>query len=265
VNGPGRSMVEARSLHFSYSAARPVICEASLTLARGSMSALIGPNGCGKSTLVRLLARVLRPGSGTILFDGAALSSIDPRALAKKLAYVPQATPRIFPFTALEVVLTGRSPYVPRLRFETPQDNAKAMHALETVGIAQLALRRVTELSAGERQLVSVARALAQEPACLLLDEPSSSLDLKHRAGLIRTLSEMRSRTGLTVLMVTHDLSQLDPGFDMLFAMRAGTVAVQGSPREVLCNSVLADVYGDHHIRARRVDGRSVVWSEASE
>ncbi len=130
------------------------------------------------------------------------------------------------------------------------------------VGITHLAARRVTELSGGERQLVSVARALAQGPECLLLDEPASSLDLKHRAGLVRMLSDLRKRTGLTVVMVTHDLTMLDRGFDSVFAIRSGTVAAFGSPAEVIRDAVLADIYDDPHIHASRVDGRLCVWSE---
>jgi iron complex transport system ATP-binding protein len=136
------------------------------------------------------------------------------------------------------------------------------MRALETVGMAHLAQRRITELSGGERQLVSVARALAQEPECVLLDEPSASLDLKHRAALIRTLMDLRNRAGLTVVMVTHDLMLLDSGFDVVLAMRGGAMAASGPPEDVLRDSVLADVYDDPYIRSRRVDGRLCVWSE---
>jgi len=255
-------LLEARNLRFSYTPVKPVICGASLALRRGEMGAMIGPNGCGKSTMIRLLAGLVAPSAGEIAYEGAPLASIGPRVLAKKIAYVPQSTARTFPFTALEVVLTGRTPYIPRFEFESNRDVERAWEALETVSISHLANRRVTELSGGERQLVSVARALAQEPACLLLDEPSASLDLKHRAGLMRTLFDLRNRTGLTALMVTHDLSLLDPGFDVIFAMRCGTVAAQGAPSGVLHNSVLAEIYDDRHIRTHRVEGRTFVWSE---
>ncbi len=255
-------LLEARDLRFSYMPAKPVICGASLALGRGAMGAMIGPNGCGKSTMIRLLAGLLSPSAGEIEYGGASLTSIGQRALAKKMAYVPQSTARTFPFTALEVVLTGRTPYIPRFEFESNRDVERAWEALDTVGVSHLAQRRVTELSGGERQLVSVARALAQEPVCLLLDEPSASLDLKHRAGLMRTLSDLRSRTGLTALMVTHDLSLLDPGFDVIFAMRCGTVAAQGVPSEVLRDSVLAEIYDDLHVRTYFVEGRTFVWSE---
>jgi len=255
-------LLEARDVRFSYTRARPVICGASLALRRGEMGAIIGPNGCGKSTLMRLLAGLVVPSGGEVQYEGTPIASIARRKLAKKIAYVPQSMGRAFPFTALEIVLTGRSPYVPRFRFESHQDVERAWEALEAVDAAHLGQRPVTELSDGERQLVSVARALAQEPDCLLLDEPSASLDLKHRAGLLRTLVALRSRTGLMVLMVTHDLSLLDPGFDVIFAMRGGAVAAQGTPDGILRQSVLEGIYDDPHIRTHRVDGGTVVWSE---
>jgi ABC-type cobalamin/Fe3+-siderophores transport system ATPase subunit len=254
-------LLEVRAVDFSYAGGPPVIHGVSLGAARGKLSALIGPNGCGKSTLIRLFAGLLAPSRGAILFDGVPLRTIPRRETAKRIAYVPQATALAFPFTVLEVVLTGRSPYTPRFRFEDERDRARAMEALATVEAEHLAGRRVTELSGGERQMVSVARALAQEPQCLLLDEPSAALDLKHRAALVRTLAALRDSRGLTALVVTHDLHLIDPVFDHVFALRAGALTAQGRPTEVLTDTVLADVYGDPHVRTRRVDGHTLIWS----
>lgn len=254
-------LLEARAADFSYAGGPPVIHGVSLGAGKGKLSALIGPNGCGKSTLIRLFAGLLAASRGVILFDGVPLRAIPRREAAKRIAYVPQATALAFPFTVLEVVLTGRSPYTPRFRFEDEHDRARAMEALATVDAAHLAGRRVTELSGGERQMVSVARALAQEPQCLLLDEPSAALDLKHRAALVRTLAGLRDTHGLTALVVTHDLHLIDPVFDHVFALRAGALIAQGRPTEVLTDAVLADVYGDPHVRTRRVDGHTLIWS----
>jgi ABC-type cobalamin/Fe3+-siderophores transport system ATPase subunit len=254
-------LLEARDAEFAYAAGAPVIRGVSLAAARGRLTALIGPNGCGKSTLIRLFAGLLIPVRGNILYDGAQLRSIPRREAAKRIAYVPQATALAFPFTVLEVVLTGRSPYTARFRFEDARDRARAMEALDTVGAAHLAGRRVTELSGGERQMVAVARALAQQPQCLLLDEPSAALDLKHRAALVRTLAALRDQQGLTALVVTHDLHLIDPLFDCVFALRGGELVAEGRPEEVLIDRVLADVYDDPHVRARRVEGRTLIWS----
>ena len=260
---PTDPMLEARNLSFGYSSGRSVVNGVSLKLQRGKMAALLGANGSGKSTLIRLLAGILSPGEGEVLLSGKPIRSIPKPLLARTLAYVPQLNPLSFPFTALEVVLTGRSPHVPRFQFENRRDFEKAWTALETVGAAHLAHRPVTELSGGERQLVVFARAIAQAPECLLLDEPSASLDLKHRAELIRNLVRLRDRMNLTVLLVTHDVPLLDESFDVVFAMRAGAILSEGRPAEILTSEVLSPVYEDPYLQSRNVEGRIFVWSAA--
>lgn len=255
------TLLEGFDLHFAYPPRPPVVCGASLALRRAKLAALIGANGSGKSTLIRLLMGLMEPERGRITFNGSPLATLSRRWFATRVAYVPQANPMTFPFTALEVVLTGRSPYTARFRFENEPDCRKSTDALEAVDALHLAERPVTELSGGERQLVAVARALAQEPVCILLDEPSSSLDLKHRARLIRILARLRDEAGLTALLVTHDLQLLDPVFDYVFALRRGAVIAQGSPAEILRDSVLSEVYDDAHVRALRAEGHTFVWS----
>ena len=256
-------LLEARELHFAYAPNLPeAVCGASLNLRRGQLAALIGANGSGKSSLIRLLGGLIRPARGEVFFDGVPLCALEPRGRARRIAYVPQASASVFPLTALEVVLMGRSPYTARFRFENERDLAVAHDALTAVDAGHLAARSVTELSGGERQLVALARALAQEPECLLLDEPSAALDLKHRAGLIRHLCRLRDERGITALIVTHDLQLLDPAFDGVFAMRCGVVEASGTPAEVLRDEVLAGIYADEHVRARQAFGRTFVWSE---
>ncbi|MCI0625287.1 MAG: ABC transporter ATP-binding protein [Acidobacteria bacterium] len=254
-------MLEARNLSFAYSSGRFVVNGVSLKLQRGTMAALLGANGSGKSTLIRLLSGILLPGAGEVLLLGKPIPRIPKTLLARTLAYVPQLNPLSFPFTALEVVLAGRSPHVPRFQFENRLDFEKAWTALETVGASHLAQRPVTELSGGERQLVVFARAIAQAPEWLLLDEPSASLDLKHRAELIRNLVRLRDRMNLTVLLVTHDVPLLDESFDVVFAMRAGAILTAGKPSEILTNEVLSSVYEDPYLQSRNVEGRTFVWS----
>ncbi len=253
-------LIQVRNLGFSYSSL-PAVVDVSLSLPRGAMGALIGANGSGKSTLIRLLAGLLAPGSGEVIFDGASLSTIHPRERAKRIAYVPQSTSNVFPFTALEVVLTGRSPYSGRFRFESSHDEQIALAALDALDAAHLASRHITELSGGERQLVTVARALAQEPDVLLLDEPASALDLKHRTQLTRALRRLRDERGITILMITHDLMLLDSAADLIFAMKCGRLIASGKPEVVLNEAVLGEVY-DAPVRTMRSDGRTFVWSE---
>jgi iron complex transport system ATP-binding protein len=256
------SLIEARAVDFGYGRGPQVIRGVSLGVPAGRLYAIIGANGCGKSTLVRLFAGLLAPIKGEIMLGGVPLRSIPRREAARQVAYVPQAQNLAFPFTALEVVLTGRSPYTPRFRFEDARDRERALQALETVQAAHLADRRVTELSGGERQMVSVARALAQETRCLLLDEPSAALDLKHRAMLVRTLASMRDRQGLTALVVTHDLHLIDPTFDYVFALRCGELLADGKPGEVLTDAALSRIYDDPYVRTSRVEGRTLIWSD---
>lgn len=253
-------IIAARSVTFAYGTT-PVVDDVSLTLPRGAVGALIGANGSGKSTLIRLLAGLLTPSSGEVLIDDVALTSIPLRARAKRIAYVPQSTTMVFPFTALEVVLTGRNPYSGRFRFENDTDKQIALAALEVLDAAHLAQRPVTELSGGERQLVTVARALAQEPDVMLLDEPASALDLKHRTQLARALRRLSDERGIAALTITHDLMLLDSVADRVFAMKCGRIVAAGAPETVLVENVLSDVY-DARVRSERRGERTFIWSE---
>ncbi len=254
------ALIRADHLEFSYSTF-PAVVDVSLSLPRGAIGALVGANGSGKSTLIKLLGGLLKPNNGEVVFDDASISTITPRERAKRIAYVPQATSHVFPFTALEVVLTGRSPYSGRFRFESAHDEQIALSALDSLDAGHLASRHITELSGGERQLVTVARALAQQPELLLLDEPASALDLKHRTQLTRALRRLRNERGITILMITHDLMLLDSTADLIFAMKCGHLVAGGVPQAVLTESVLGEVY-DAPVRTMLSDGRTFVWSE---
>jgi iron complex transport system ATP-binding protein len=253
------NMLKALDLDYAYGDGRLVLRGVSLRADPGSMTAVIGANGSGKSTLIRILAGLLRPRAGTIQLDGVPLKDWEPRLRARQIAYVPQSTATAFPFQVIDIVLSGRTPHSPRFRFESGQDREKAMQALESAGAAHLAARAFTSLSGGERQMVILARALAQEPRLLLLDEPSSSLDLKHRADLIRTLARLRETRRLSVIMITHDL-QLTGSFDQLVAMRCGEIAAAGRPEEVLHEHLLREVYGDPNVRTQKLGEQTLVW-----
>jgi len=183
MNGahPLTPLMEARQVEFAYPGGARAI-RVSLAVEAATMTAIIGSNGSGKSTLIRLLAGLLRPTQGSILLEGKPLDDWQPRLRAREIAYMPQATATVFPFRALDVVLSGRTPHAPRFGFENDRDRAIALESLAAAGAAHLAERCVTGLSGGEKQMVILARALAQEPRVLLLDEPAAALDLKHRA-----------------------------------------------------------------------------------
>jgi iron complex transport system ATP-binding protein len=258
-----KPLFEAKHLAYRYPQGPLAVRDISLTVMPASLAAIVGANGSGKSTLIRMLAGLLRPVSGRILLDGIALEEWQPRVRAREIAYMPQNTAAAFPFRALDVVLSGRTPYVARWSLETARDRDRAMEALESVGAAHLAGRPITSLSGGERQMVVLARALAQEPRLLLLDEPATSLDLKHRAGLMRTLARLREQRGLSVLMITHDLQLAGSLFDQIIAVRCGEVVAQGNPGEVLQSRVLAEIFDEPNVRAQRVGSQTLVWIEA--
>jgi iron complex transport system ATP-binding protein len=252
----------AEHLDYAYSGGALVVRDVSMTVAEGCMTAIIGANGSGKSTLIRMFAGLLKPHAGTIRLNGIPFADWEPRLRAREIAYVPQSTVTAFPFRVIDLVLSGRTPHTPRFRFESARDAEIAMEALETAGAAHLANRNFTSLSGGERQMVILARALAQQPRLLLLDEPSSSLDLKHRADLIRTLARLRETKRLSAIMITHDLQLTGAVFDQVLAMSCGAVAAQGSPDEVLRDNLLREIYGDPGVHAQKVGDQTLIWTE---
>src|SRR5262245_4368004 len=262
ANGYRGSLIKTSAVSFGYLNRARVVDQVSLSLEQPCLAALIGANGSGKTTLIRLLAGLIKPSEGTVYLQDECLAKIPREQVAQRIAYVPQTNAMIFPFSGLEVVLTGRTPYTSRFQFENQLDRDKALAALEMVGAEHLASRPVTQLSGGERQLIALARALAQEPECLMLDEPSASLDLKHRAGLIRTLRDLRDEQGLSAIVVTHDLQLLDPVFDRVLALQHGELVANGSPGEVLREEVLLRIYDDPFIRAWKFNKRTFIWSE---
>jgi len=222
---------------------REVLRGVSLELHAGEVLGLVGANGAGKTTLLRAASGVLVPSAGRVLLAGRPLAAWPRRELARLIAVVPQDAPFAFPFRAGEVVLMGRSPHLPRLGFEGPRDLAIARAALAQVGIADLADRRVPELSGGERQLVLLARALAQEPRVLLLDEPTAHLDLRHRLLVLELVRELAA-AGRSALVVSHDLSLAARGCDRLALLAAGRVLAAGAPAEVLSGESVREAFG---------------------
>jgi iron complex transport system ATP-binding protein len=221
---------------------RDVLRGIDLEVAPGEVVALVGPNGAGKTTLLRVASRVVQPSRGRVEVGGRASGSLSRRELAREIAVVPQDVVIPFAFRAGEVVLMGRAPHAGPLGFETREDVDRAQACLARVGIAELADRSMLELSGGERQLVLVARALVQEPRVLLLDEPTSHLDLRHRVDVLALVREFAA-LGRSALVVSHDLTLAARSCDRMALLRRGAVVACGPPAQVLTRSRLREVF----------------------
>jgi iron complex transport system ATP-binding protein len=235
-------LLEARGLGYHYGA-RPVLAGAELSLSAGEVLALLGPNGAGKSTLLRLLAGLVPPAEGEVRLGGVALASLSRRDVARQLALVPQELPVEGGFTALEVALMGRAPHLGTLALDGPGDRALAESALAEVGLAGLGGRTLAQLSGGERRRVLVARALAQQPRVLLLDEPTAFLDLGHQAQLLE-LCRARAKQGLAVAAVLHDPNLARAYADRVALLAPGQPVVVGHAAELLTRERLSALYG---------------------
>lgn len=231
----------ARDLTFAYNS-RPVLDRVSLRLRPGRLTGLIGPNGSGKSTLLRCLDRILKPRQGSLLIEGQELDGLTSRELARRIAYVPQSGAPLTAATVAEAVLLGRRPHL-GFRVSGP-DRAKADEALAALGLTGLADRYFDELSGGEKQKVLLARALAQETPVLLLDEPTSNLDLRHQLEVLDLLTGLARSRNLCLAVTLHDLNLAARYGDELVLLDQGQVAADGSPAEVLTPDNLARVYG---------------------
>ncbi len=221
---------------------REVLRDVTLDVLPGEVVALAGRNGAGKTTLLRVASRVLTPSAGRVAIAGRPLTELSRRDLAQKLAVVPQDTPISFPFRAGEVVLMGRSPHLGVLGFESRADIAVAREAMERVGIEELADRSILDLSGGERQLVLIARAFAQDPQILLLDEPTAHLDLAHRVAVLDLVRDF-ARGERSALVVSHDLSLSARQSDRLSLLARGRIVASGSPSAVLTPDNLREVF----------------------
>jgi iron complex transport system ATP-binding protein len=237
---------------------RSVLREVSFEVQPGEVVALLGRNGVGKTTLLRLAARALVPDSGTIRLGDRSLDDFSRRELAQVIATVPQDTHVPFPFLAGEVVLMGRAPHQGLFGFESRDDIERAMEAMERVGIADLADRVVTELSGGERQLVMIARALAQQPELLLLDEPTAFLDLRHRIDVLQVVRALAEQ-GRGALVVSHDLGLAARICDRAVVLGDGMVVAQGRPADVLSPDVLRRAFGIEADVMTAPDGAALV------
>jgi iron complex transport system ATP-binding protein len=235
--------LETTAVCARYSMGTDVLCDVSMRLDPGEMLVVIGPNGAGKSTLIRLLSGTLGPRSGTARLFGEDLGRIPRKEVARRLAVVPQAATVAHGFQVYDVVMMGRSPHQGALSWPSEADRDAVRHALGCAGIADLAARRVDELSGGEQKLVAVARALAQRPEVLLLDEASAHLDPRHAAEVCElVLAEVKARR-MACLATMHDLNLAAAYADRVLLLKDGRIAGMGSVQEVMTAETLEKAF----------------------
>ncbi len=235
--------VEATHLCCSYQHV-PVIDRVSLSIKRGECFIIIGPNGSGKTTLMQMLSGIRKPGHGRVSILGRPLEGYRRKALARRIAIVPQGIPSEFPFTVFETVLQGRSPHTGPFGLEGPKDIEKARQAMEFTHVAHLGHRRMDQLSGGERQRVFIARAICQEPEILFLDEPTAALDLAYQVQVMDLLETLKEEKGKTIAMISHDINLAAMYGDRLLLLCQGRVMCQGPPDAVLTYPFLEAAYG---------------------
>lgn len=233
----------ASGLHYRYPGAeRDAVHDVNVAVPHAGLYAVIGPNGCGKTTLLRLLLGALAPAAGEVVYSGRAVVGWSRRELARRVGVVPQTEELVFPLTVRELVSMGRYPHLGSWRGEGAGDRGAVGAAMARCDVASLAARPVGTLSGGERQRARLARALAQEPDTLVLDEPTASLDVAHEMGIFELLRGLAD-SGTTVLMVTHNLNLAARYADVLLLLDGGRAIAEGSPRDVFNASTLETVY----------------------
>ncbi len=236
-------MIRLKQISFSY-AGRPVLSDLSLNVNEGEILGIMGPNGVGKSTLLKLMGGMLTPTTGAVRIDERDLASLPARERAQRIAFVPQEHHIPFSFTALETVLMGRAPYLPRFGFERQGDLEAAHAAMEATDCLALAARDITTLSGGERQRVIIARALAQGSPLVLLDEPTAFLDIRHATRLLELLARLHRDRDLTIVAALHDLNVADALCHRIVLLADGGIAADGAPETILTPEIIQRVFG---------------------
>jgi iron complex transport system ATP-binding protein len=251
-------LVEASSVDFAYGD-RPILRGVTLSLRPGEVVGLLGPNGSGKSTLLRVLLGQLQPSGGGVAWEGREVREWSKRQLARRVAYLPQSPTADGGHRVIDVLRLGRTPYWGAFGLESPRDEQVVREVARTLDLADLLDRPMDQLSGGQRQRAFLGRCLAQEPAALLLDEPTTFLDLRHQVELLQLLKRLAREQHVAVLMASHDLNVAATLADRLILLDAGAVAAEGPPAGVLDPAVLGRVYGVAMQRLERPGGAPVV------
>ncbi len=236
------------NVEFGYSSA-PVLKDVSVRLEGPKFVSILGPNGVGKSTLIHCINKILEPRGGAVMIDGRDVKDFTVKEMAKEVGYVPYSANDSFPLTVVDTVLMGRHPHAKWGSLD--RDLTIVYDTLKMLGISHLAMRPFSELSAGQHQKVMLARGLVQESKILLLDEPTSNLDIRHQLDVTRMLKELTMRKGILTIMISHDISITAKFADEIILMHDGGIFAVGAPEEVITEENLSTVYG---VKARIID-----------
>jgi iron complex transport system ATP-binding protein len=247
--------LKVKDVEFSYGSA-PILKSICLELASSEMLGVVGPNGAGKSTLIRCIDRILKPQRGTILLDGQDIKKMHLMQLAKKIGYIPQSTAQVFPATVFDTVLMGRRPHIGWRSNE--KDTETVLEMLKKLNIEEFAMRDINELSGGQQQKVFIARALTQEPEILLLDEPTSNLDIRCQLEVMDIIKNIVTEKQISAIMAIHDLNLASRYADMTLMMNSGKIFSAGNPASVFTPENIEHVYGVE-VKVSNQEGRPYI------
>ncbi|HAZ75195.1 MAG TPA: iron-enterobactin ABC transporter ATP-binding protein [Enterobacteriaceae bacterium] len=237
------SIIKADGVDIGYGA-KPIVRNLSFTPPAGQVTALIGPNGCGKSTLLRTLSRLMTPTQGHVYLDGEQIQRFNSKEVARRIGLLAQNATTPGDITVQELVSRGRYPHQPLFTRWRQEDDRAVQRAMQATGVADLALQSVDTLSGGQRQRAWIAMVLAQETAIMLLDEPTTWLDISYQIDVLELLSELNREKGYTLAAVLHDLNQACRYATHLIALRDGKMVAQGAPKEIVTAELIEAVYG---------------------
>jgi len=235
--------VEIRGIGFNYPGRPRLLDDITLTVSPGESVCLLGPNGSGKTTLLRCVLALEKVTSGSVLINGHDAHAVSRRVLAREVAYVPQATAVVFPFTVLDVVLMARTAHLARLAVPSAKDDAAARRAIDLVGIGHLSDRPLDQISGGERQLALIARALCQEARVVVMDEPTAALDYANQIRVLKIVTDLQ-RAGYAVIMSAHNPDHAFMVATHAAILEKGRLVAYGEPREIITTERLSSLYG---------------------